>query len=634
MSWGGSEFSSEATYDSVFTTPAGHQGVTFVASTGDNGAPGGFPAYSSNVLAVGGTTLTVNSSGSYTSESGWSGSGGGISAYESQPSYQKGIVTQTTTKRAIPDVSFDADPNSGVAVCDSFTYGTSNPWVTVGGTSFSAPAWGAVISIVNQGRAQNGLGSLDGNTQTLPMLYQLDKSNPSAFHDVTTGNNGNAAGVGYDLVTGLGTPIVNVLAPAMSGSTNSSYSKLVIQQSPTTGTAGVALGTLTVAVENQSGQVITTDNSTVTLSIATGPGGFTSTSKISVNAVNGIATFSNLVINTAGSYTLKDSDGSLTSSTTNTITINAAQAAKVVFQQVPSTGTTGKALSSVTVAVVDQFGNVVTTDKSTVTISVATGSGSFSSGSTLAVSAASGIATFNNLIFGTAGNYTLGAADSSLAKATSTNISVTAALSAPQNVTLTAVNSTTAQLTWAGVSGVQGYRVFQVTGSQSTLLGTLSSNTTSVQIGGLTAGSTVSFKVEAYNGSLIADSQVVSVTLPTVALTAPILTITGVTSTSMQLNWTPSSGAQGYRVYWMNGTTRTLFATVPASSNSGTVTGLSHATKFQFQVEAYQGNNVQDSAWVSATTASSSARQATNHFSTVATNLFGWPLFSERSRRS
>ena len=137
------------------------------------------------------------------------------------------------------------------------------------------------------------------------MLYQLDKTNPSAFHDITTGNNGYAAGTGYDLVTGLGSPVVNVLVPAMSGSTTTSVSNLVFQQSPTSGTAGTALGTVTVAVENQNGQIVTTDNSTITLSIASGPGGFATGSTVSAKAVNGVATFTNLLLNSAGSYTLR-----------------------------------------------------------------------------------------------------------------------------------------------------------------------------------------------------------------------------------------------------------------------------------------------------------------------------------------
>src|SRR5262249_30638869 len=128
MSWGGNEFSSAySQYDGYFTTPSGHEGVTFVASSGDSGAYGspsskivGYPAASPNVLGVGGTKLNT-SGGSYLSESGWGngtssyssgGAGGGISKYASQPSYQNGVVTQSTTKRTVPDVAFDADPAS------------------------------------------------------------------------------------------------------------------------------------------------------------------------------------------------------------------------------------------------------------------------------------------------------------------------------------------------------------------------------------------------------------------------------------------------------------------------------------------------------------------------------------------
>lgn len=213
MSWGGSEFSGETSYDSVFTTPTGHQGVTFVASTGDSGRPGGYPAFSKNVVAVGGTRLTLGSGGTYASETGWSYSGGGISTVESKPTYQSS-VTQSTTKRTIPDVSFDADPNSGVAVYDSYANGNSSPWEQIGGTSFSAPAWGAIIAIANQGRVINGLGTLNGATQTLPMLYALSASD---FHDVTSGSNGYSATAGYDLVTGRGSPYANRVAADLSG---------------------------------------------------------------------------------------------------------------------------------------------------------------------------------------------------------------------------------------------------------------------------------------------------------------------------------------------------------------------------------------------------------------------------------
>jgi hypothetical protein len=212
MSWGGSESSSETGYDSHFVTPSGHQGVTFLASTGDDGTPAGYPAFSPNVVAVGGTSLDIDSSGDYLGESAWADGGGGISGVESQPSYQVGKVNGlSTTKRTVPDVAMDADPNTGVYVLDSDDGG----WFQVGGTSLATPMWSGLIAIANQGRALNGQSTLNGQTQTLPDLYSLPSSD---FHDVTSGSNGTySAGTGYDLVTGLGTPEANLLVPALAG---------------------------------------------------------------------------------------------------------------------------------------------------------------------------------------------------------------------------------------------------------------------------------------------------------------------------------------------------------------------------------------------------------------------------------
>jgi hypothetical protein len=109
--------------------------------------------------------------------------------------------------RGNPDVAYNADPNSGFAVCDSLDFGTMTPWISVGGTSAGAPQWAALVAIVNQGRAQVGQTSLDGRSQTLPMIYGLPASD---FHDITTGSNtGFTAGTGYDLVSGLGSPFAN-----------------------------------------------------------------------------------------------------------------------------------------------------------------------------------------------------------------------------------------------------------------------------------------------------------------------------------------------------------------------------------------------------------------------------------------
>src|SRR5262249_2966483 len=83
MSWGGDEFWGQTAYDSYFTTPAGHNGVTFVTASGDAGAWNGaeWPASSKNVVAVGGTSLRINTSGSNLGETAWYGSGGGYSSF-------------------------------------------------------------------------------------------------------------------------------------------------------------------------------------------------------------------------------------------------------------------------------------------------------------------------------------------------------------------------------------------------------------------------------------------------------------------------------------------------------------------------------------------------------------------------
>jgi subtilisin-like proprotein convertase family protein len=219
MSFGGGEFGGETAYDTYFTTPNAHQGVTFLAATGDAGQPGGYPAYSPNVVAVGGTVLSVDGSGNYISESGWSGSGGGLSTAESAPSYQNGLVihngntiVNANGARANPDVALIA--GTGVAVYDSWDY-PSTGWSTFawGGTSLATPCWAGLIAVADQGRGVLGQTPLDGRTQTLPFLYQTPATD---FNDITSGNNGFAAGSGYDLVTGLGTPIAPAVASSLA----------------------------------------------------------------------------------------------------------------------------------------------------------------------------------------------------------------------------------------------------------------------------------------------------------------------------------------------------------------------------------------------------------------------------------
>jgi subtilase family serine protease len=220
MSWGGSEFAQETSFDSHFTTPAKHNGVTFVASSGDGGAWYGpeWPASSPNVLSVGGTSLyLLNSSGAYGTEQAWSGSGGGFSSFENEPRYQLGV--QQSLTRTTPDVAYDADPNTGFYVYDTYQAGG---WYAIGGTSAGAPQWAALIAIADQGRALAGRGALDGPSQTIYALYSMAHSNYSAnFHDVVGGSNGYYAGSGYDLATGLGTPRSNAVVQMLVRATGS-----------------------------------------------------------------------------------------------------------------------------------------------------------------------------------------------------------------------------------------------------------------------------------------------------------------------------------------------------------------------------------------------------------------------------
>ncbi|HVB45135.1 MAG TPA: S53 family peptidase [Streptosporangiaceae bacterium] len=209
MSWGGGESSSETSTDSDFT----HAGTFYTASSGDSGHGVIYPSASPNVIAVGGTTLNGCSGTkcSFTSETAWSGSGGGISADEALPGYQSSytgpvsgassISALTGGKRGVPDVSFEANPNTGVSVFDSTADQGQSGWFTIGGTSVGAPNWAGILAA---GTAA-GKTALQGDSAIYSGGF-------STLRDVTSGTNGTCgtdctAGTGYDLVTGLGSPI-------------------------------------------------------------------------------------------------------------------------------------------------------------------------------------------------------------------------------------------------------------------------------------------------------------------------------------------------------------------------------------------------------------------------------------------
>ncbi len=214
-SWGCPEYSAERSNDNHFAS----NGVTFTASSGDNGNGVLYPSASPDVVAVGGTTLTTAASGTYISEAAWSG-GGGLSAFEPEPLFQASNPLPSDPKgmRGVPDVSYDGNPSSGFAIYNSVAYQGWVGWYEVGGTSAGAPQWAALFAIANSERVAARKRRL---TSTPAMLYTLAKANYATyFHDITTGINGKCgticdAGTKFDYVTGLGTPKAATMIPAL-----------------------------------------------------------------------------------------------------------------------------------------------------------------------------------------------------------------------------------------------------------------------------------------------------------------------------------------------------------------------------------------------------------------------------------
>lgn len=199
-SYGGGEFSSEATYASEYYN---HSGIAITAATGDSGYGVEFPAAAQSVIAVGGTTLNKTSSG--WSQTVWSGTGSGCSAYIAKPAWQH---DKGCSNRTVSDVSADANPNTGEYVYD--TYGASG-WLVFGGTSVSAQILAGIY-----GLAGGGVSNASG-------LYTSSATTPNSnLYDVVSGSNGSCTGhgrnadkslaylctaeTGYDGPSGMGTP--------------------------------------------------------------------------------------------------------------------------------------------------------------------------------------------------------------------------------------------------------------------------------------------------------------------------------------------------------------------------------------------------------------------------------------------
>jgi kumamolisin len=219
ISWGGPESTWTSQAMAAMDTSAmaaALLGVSITVAAGDNGSSDGvkdgknhvdFPASSPHVLACGGTNLQ-GANGTITSETVWNdggqggATGGGFSVQFPEPTWQAtgGVKPPSGGGRGVPDVSGDADPESGYQVL------VDGKSMVIGGTSAVAPLWAGLIALLNQ-----KLGKPVGFLQ--PTLYGLSSAT-KAFHDITQGSNGSfSAAPGWDACTGLGSPSgVNLLA--------------------------------------------------------------------------------------------------------------------------------------------------------------------------------------------------------------------------------------------------------------------------------------------------------------------------------------------------------------------------------------------------------------------------------------
>jgi subtilase family serine protease len=179
-----------------------HSGVAITAAAGDFGFGAQSPASYATVIAVGGTTLKLGTSGGYGSESVWSRTGSGCDPSIATPSWQSSLSNWPAvdcTGRSVADVAADANPKTGAAIYDSTALSGQFGWFRVGGTSLSSPLIAAVFALA-------------GNDGSTPYPAQLLYQATGGLHDVTSGRNGSCgsiqcmAGPGYDGPTGLGTP--------------------------------------------------------------------------------------------------------------------------------------------------------------------------------------------------------------------------------------------------------------------------------------------------------------------------------------------------------------------------------------------------------------------------------------------
>ncbi|MBR8140836.1 peptidase S53 [Burkholderia sp. AU19243] len=284
MSIGGCEnWAPTASMDTLFQLAVA-QGQTFSVSSGDSGSVAygctgtsvQYPATSPYVVAVGGTSLYTNANGGYAGETAWDGSGGGISGIEPIPSWQSNVpALRGRAFRGMPDIAFDADPNSGALIV------VGGQLELVGGTSLSAPLFAATWARMTSSACATNLGF------AAPTLYSAQATVSSAFRDITNGSNGAySAGSGWDFVTGWGTPNISVL-----------YSAICVPTAPIYG------GVINAGTTLRPGQIVYSGTQSHQLTMQNDG------NLVLYNTTNGTPVWNSGTFGNAGAYAVFQTDG-------------------------------------------------------------------------------------------------------------------------------------------------------------------------------------------------------------------------------------------------------------------------------------------------------------------------------------
>ena len=341
------------TLDNIFAQGAA-QGQAFFAASGDAGAYDcgdtnlgvDSPADDPHVVGVGGTHLVTGSGGSYSSESIWSnpgntsrgpmglGSGGGLSGYFSQPSYQTGPGVNnpySNGMRQTPDVSADADPNTGYSVyCTASASGCpGSGWIQVGGTSAAAPLWAGIAADLNQYLTANGKPTLGSASAALYSLFNTAQTY-APYHDVTSGNNlYYPATAGYDLGSGIGSPNVwNMARDLVNGPTGNNFS--------------ISAGPSSIAIAQGGG-----GSTTINTAVTSGSAG-TINLTVSVTPAGPTASLSPTSITAGGASTLTVNVGAAVATGTYNVKVTGIEGTVSNFVVVPVNVTAGNGGGAIT----------------------------------------------------------------------------------------------------------------------------------------------------------------------------------------------------------------------------------------------------------------------------------------------